>query len=567
MKGNAFVKNSEWTLIKTLDYFPLLSTYNHLKSNILSTVKLLKKKPFTLYTQYKTMNNHSHDNQLLILNQYLKKSDSLIQQLFPEKLPIRIKRELLDGIGSVIRFITGNLDAKDGKRYDEAIQRLTQSSDIQKTILQEQTVILNTTINSFNENIQKLALNQKTIAQNLQDFILKYQNTYSEVTGNLLTISTLLEATQTLQLFINTFMELETSLTFAQNQQIHLSLIDNDELMTSLSTIPIYLDKIQNKDLQLPYPVEYSTLHLYESLIKIKVYQIETSFTFIYEIPLIQKSTEYQLIQLIPIPAYYKDQLFQIIIPTFNLLLFSKEISIPVEMRNCLSLSDNRYFCQKENHYFIPNSKLCETQLLSFSKNQTCKPFIFSLSEPKIIQLTKNTWIFSSPTEVVCEIYCINTQYKQTLINTQLIHLTPNCTAKVTYQNSLFTFVASSKGSINLNVATIGKINLNSQVVITSINKSIDLSHVDVNRLQKEQIKLTENKEKLTQLTSPIVHHLSISFIIIIIVFVIIITCLFAYVFYKRKMLLLKLITALQIPVNTPNDVSELPTKLLQCKV
>lgn len=563
MKGTALLKDSEWTLTKTLDYSPLLQNYDHLKTTIQKTIETLRGRNYLMYhpSGYFT----THDNQLFVLNEYLRKSELLTNQLFPETQATRPKRELFDGIGTMIKFLTGNLDAKDGKRYDRAIEKLSKTTNLQSTILEEQTEVLNKTITAFNINIQKLSQNQKTIAQNLQKFILENRSENAKILGTLSTTTILIEATEALQLFIDTFMELETSLTFAQHQQVHLSLIDNNDLLTSLSTIPKYLNKIRSKTLQLPYPIEPSTLHLYETLIKIKVYQIENSFTFIYEIPLVQKSVDYQLINLIPIPAYHENQLFHMIIPTFNTILFSKEHSIPIDYQYCSPISNNRYFCQKENYFPIPNSKLCETQLLSFDSNQTCKPFIFPLSHSKLTKLTKNSWILSSPNEIVCEIQCADIQYHKTLINTQLIQLTPDCSAVINYNDALFTFESSSKTSINLLSTTIGKLKTDTINNSIKINNSLDLSYIDVNLLKNEQLKLGYQKERLEKGDFSVVHSYSLSSIIIVIVFVVITACLLTYVYMKRQTLIDRIVNKLHV-MNIPNITVEQPSNLLQCK-
>lgn len=89
------MKNSEWTLIKTLDYNPLLFSFITLKANILETVETLQGKNYSIYHPFYA--SRTHNNQLLILNQYLKKAELLINQLFPETYTIRTKRELIDG--------------------------------------------------------------------------------------------------------------------------------------------------------------------------------------------------------------------------------------------------------------------------------------------------------------------------------------------------------------------------------------------------------------------------------------------------------------------------------------
>lgn len=66
---------------------------------------------------------------------------------------LRLYLSSIYGIETVIKFITSNLDAKDGKRYDEAIKRLSKTMHLPNTILEEQIEILNHTNTIFNINI------------------------------------------------------------------------------------------------------------------------------------------------------------------------------------------------------------------------------------------------------------------------------------------------------------------------------------------------------------------------------------------------------------------------------
>lgn len=211
---------------------------------------------------------------------------------------------------------------------------------------------------------------------------------------------------------------------------------------------------------------------------------------------------------------------------------------------------------------------MCETQLLSFDSNQTCKPFTFSLSHSKLIRLTRNSWIFSSPTESVCEIQCKNIQYRKTLIKTQLIQVTPDCSAMVNYNNLLFTFESSSKHSVNLLTTTIGKLKTDAINASIKINSSLDLSHIDVNLLKNEQLQLGYQREQLRKNDLPLthLHSYSLSSIIIVLIFILIIICLFAYAYMKRQVLINKIIAKLPV-LSTPNAVLEQPSNLLQCKV
>ncbi|KAF5305684.1 hypothetical protein FQA39_LY09173 [Lamprigera yunnana] len=56
-------------------------------------------------------------------------------------------------------------------------------------------------------------------------------------------------------------------------------------------------------------------------------------------------------------------------------------------VQQCEELRDKYKIGRKENHFSIPNIKLCETQLLTFKDNQTCQPFTFNLNSTRLLEL------------------------------------------------------------------------------------------------------------------------------------------------------------------------------------
>lgn len=545
-KGKAFLQESTWTLYKIYNYSPMISKYLDLRNNIIKIIALLNNKSFNAVHNERTVckNNactdkfteqdytsFDYNNQLQILQNYLIEADKLLNQLFPDQ-KLRSKRSLIDGLGSLIKFVTGNLDASDGQRFENQIEILTKSTNQQKTILLEQAQILNDTIQTFSDNLNRISENQRTLNQNLNKWILDTNLKMHSILGTLTTNTLLEQSIHTLQLFINVWSNLETSLTFAQNQQLHISLIDNTDLLNALNNISQNVIELQlhnQKSLSLPYPVNYQTLHLYESIIQLKIYQKYETLTFVFEIPLIKPSADYQYIQLIPFPAYNEHEYFQMTIPTYRNILFNTESSIPLESNHCRQLLDH-YFCQQSYHFSIPNEKLCETQLLAFTTNQTCQPYLFYLDNYKISQIDKSSWILSSPNKTIIDSKCPNSKIRKTITGSALIQITNDCSVIINQQDVLFTFdsyVIEKVDQISINKLQFSQ---TANIEKSTISK-IDLTPLNIHMLQENQFKLSKEKQMLMHNIEPSVSmHLSLISIILIIVFVlIIISCVCIY--------------------------------------
>lgn len=104
--GNAKVQESSWTLIKRLDCNLLLREFQILQNNVKTILTTFKSKPNDQITFYKGRLDNLHSTMESLVSENAKK----LNHLFPEQ---RSKRGLADGLGSVFKFITGNLDAND----------------------------------------------------------------------------------------------------------------------------------------------------------------------------------------------------------------------------------------------------------------------------------------------------------------------------------------------------------------------------------------------------------------------------------------------------------------------
>lgn len=563
-QGKAVLKESEWTLIKIMDYTLILNDYQTLRGNLMKSITLLENRNYpSTDKRFEKLQDTliNHKNQLLILKQYINKADQLLNQLFPEIQINRPKRSLIEGLGNVIKFITGNLDAEDGRRYEKIISKLNQDLDTQKYILSEQAQILNETLSAVHD----LSENQKLLNSNLNKILLsnaKLEETITEIT----TYSIIDQSIQSLQLFINIWIELENALTFAQKQQLHLSLIENDELIQSLNKITESLDQLQiieHKNLALPYASNYKNLHLYESIITTKIYQKDKIFVFIFEIPLVKPFFEYQLLKLIPFPIYIDNDQFRMIIPSFNTILFHEDFSVPIESNGCQLTSANQYFCSSNNHFSIPNSKLCETQLLSFHDNQTCQPYIFDLATTKIAQVDSNTWLVSSPNRIILDIKCQVSTTKREIKGTVLIHLTSDCSVLINHEDILFNMKSSTTKEIGLSLHSIGKLQV-PQTQKINVSK-LDLTPINTHKLVKTRLRLT-NKQIVTSDNYQVTTKLSLSSLIIVSVFIIVLVCILAYIYLKRNSFKYKLTNLLKTRIEAVPIQKEPDSILLQCQ-
>lgn len=547
--GNALIQENLWTLIQIVDYEDVINNYELLVSHIytlINEVELTKNDPsFNTILPF--------HNLLIMIEEYIRKLNQIKQQIFPD-ISIRSKRGLVDGFGTIIKFLTGNLDSQDGKRYEETITKLSDKANLNSKILLEHTHIINETLN----DILALSTNQQTLIVHIDEILTISENIKNRFTIDNIKIL-LIETLFSLQLFFNNWSELENALTFSQKQQMHLSLLENENLLENLNFIQTFLSQNQDNSLELPFPIKSESLHLYESIIITKAYQIKNRITFIFQIPLVKKNQNYEIIELIPFPIYLDENLYRMIIPTYSMLLFSNSESIPINIDRCQLITPNQYFCNQKDHFYIPNDKICETQLLSFSKNQSCKPYLFDLIDLKITQADISTWLITTPDKILLEINCKDQNYKKLLEKSNSIHLSTDCTVLINHKTLLFSMrVISNKNEI-MKVPSINKLSTNHSNSNSNKIKPLDLLPINTKNIINNQA-LLQNEQSLLESDNVVKQTysiISIAALVLASIVTIVVVILSLLCYCKKPFLINKLNTLIKNKNNESNQLAE----------
>ncbi|KAK9702276.1 Baculovirus F protein [Popillia japonica] len=83
--------------------------------------------------------------------------ENLIEQILPNH---RQRRGIINGLGSIIKVITGNMDQEDAERINQQIQDLQQGQKNNAKVLKKQISLAKNAIVSFNNTISNLKHNQ-----------------------------------------------------------------------------------------------------------------------------------------------------------------------------------------------------------------------------------------------------------------------------------------------------------------------------------------------------------------------------------------------------------------------
>lgn len=470
--GNALIKTSQWTLVRNYNLTDVIEEFNELKishDNIINTILESKFKIF--------------QGQMKIVEIQKDRIEKQLQQLLPSKF-LRIKRGVINGLGSIIKVITGNLDEEDAKRYDQSIKELTNNQNDLITTQKEQIFIMKDCITKFHNDTQKLLSSQNLIRNHLK-MIDAYINTTTETQQILFIHLTLSQLATSYQLIFDHFEQIETALTFSKLNTLHNTIVDPETFLEELTK----LNKMSTN--KLPFQPSKENLVIIERLASIKSYQKDCELTFLITVP-VTNNKYYEYFRLLPIPVNVNSSM-QIIVPK-NKFLIIDEQNYHLNNEACLEISNN-YFCTNQIELLpIIEKTPCEVAIVrSQSVINNCNIIKTNVNELIVKTLMNNLlYVFSSKSINVMSI-CDNKKSSFNIIHSNLIDL-ENCAINIS--NKMYKGYTKSK--LKLEFFNLPRINFETS---NYVKPEISFDTVNDNEL--------EDYNKLYQLLNINEHHIN----------------------------------------------------------
>lgn len=367
--------------------------------------------------------NHTYypaefDNYLNLLMNTRNNIDATLYEILPKT---KKKRGLINGLGSVFKSITGNLDYEDGQHFEQAIKNLEQNQQTLDDNINKQFSLSSEIINTFNQTISKLYRNEVTVESKLLEVeeILKEQvNVF-----NIHHIAEIFNQLQFMYQAIEKILDnLLTAITFSKLKILHPSILSTNELYNSLTKLKT-LTEIQ----KLPFEVKRENIIYYSKLITVDSYVLNNKLVFILNVP-IYHAEPFTLYQLYPIPIWHESNTFRLIVPDARYLLLSVN-HLAREVDDCIR-SKSTYFCKST---FIENlGQNCEANIIQGRKMNNCTQHHIEISKTQIQQIEgTKLWVILAPYSTNVKITCPAQQNIRSIRGTFLFKTTENCTLEV----------------------------------------------------------------------------------------------------------------------------------------
>lgn len=521
--GTAYNKIDSWTFIQIFDL-----------TNIIEEFLTLTKRSEYLKTVFK---NDVHDknfaiefhNSLRILNSLQNKIATQINQFNPKNK--RFRRGLVNGLGTLIKSLTGNLDVNDAEKYDTSIKLLSDNQTKIKTIVKDQITILQNSIKKFTDNVQNLKHNQIILESRIIEIeqILKNTKLTNIETYDYFLIHTIAQQlTMNFQIIYDIFEKIEVAISFAKLNTFHNSIVEPIDLLNEIKLIESHISKGK-----LPFEPELENILYLEKIIEIKSYHKENQIIFMIEIPIVE-AEHYSYYHLYPLPVP-KNNSFQVIVPHSQFLILNEQSYMFFDT-SCQEIRKETFFCHEANPAKIQHDmQPCEVQLIQYSKNTSnCLAMQLILTKLKIQNLDENKWLIVSPENEVAVQECDSTKKNILLKGTYVLELNPLCELTIqnfkirTYKKPKTIFKKIELPQLNFNNTD----NLNKHLFEF---KPLKLNDIDLNNLKNVQNNLDLQNQRLTTISDPVVHYQNISVWTLIIYILIIMFVVIFVAYYVRN--------------------------------
>lgn len=524
--GQAFKQEDKWTVIKVLDL-----------SRIDTTLEFNLQK----YAQFSNLvdRKNQYSTEFLALRKQVDYLRSITIDKLRQLLPtIRIKRGILNPLGSMIKLITGNLDHEDANHYDSLITQINNKQILTDKKITVISKMLDTFINST-ETLQtntkildeKLRLMEELVKKTINNEVNSAYSTHILMMFNIFCVN--------FRSIYITLSEIETALALSKVSVLHQSIVNSTELLIMLKTI--------NYTENLMYEPSASNLVMLEKMIAVKAFMKGNQITFILEIPLTDGNI-YNYFKLYAFPKF-NDIINKTltVIPKFPYLMVKGLKHLPVA-HSCEEIGENQYLCT-EDSVATYTGETCVEQLMKFRPNiSNCNTVSVDVENTKVQRIKNNDWIVYIRNEIILKEICGDNVTYKSLRGSFILHVEENCVVfleniRLQYRRFYSNIITRLTPITDLPI-------LQSSTV--ALNKTLDMKEINFDDLKQLSYMLkAQNSESESveseNFSAVKIHSISLATVLL---YVILPICVLGYIMFKYR---LKLFTFTR---NNPNPVN-----------
>lgn len=306
----------------------------------------------------------------------------------------RHRRGLVDGLGSIIKTISGNLDASDAIKYNNAI-KLIQQNQYKLEFEINQHISLSKNWTSYNTKLlTNITKNQERITETLNQII---QTKGQDFVQHAHMAQYLTILSDNIDNLFQEFRKLEYTLAFIRASSTPHSIISVEEISYILDKLRVLYRKDEILDIELRY---------YYDIIKVGYFYVNNQIVLVFKIP-IALPPIYHLFKLSAVPNKHN----QIIIPVLPFIATSEKSSMYIEAE-CPKIN-SLYLCEVKSKFHTRDEPNCIQHLIAEQEiHSSCKMTHVILKTAAVEQLDEKHYITSFPNSTKVKISCGQETYK-----------------------------------------------------------------------------------------------------------------------------------------------------------
>lgn len=470
--GPARLQQSEHTLVHYFELSQINSKIQNLNDHYQNLQQMINKND--------KVNNEINNYDRIFRHFYSTVRDKL-NNIYPNG-QIRSKRGLIDGLGSAIKFITGNMDANDAARINKIVQNLEKGHDKLQQQIDNQYSISNNILAQFNATIKNVHFNEVLLKTKIMKMNEEIQNTTREI--NILELKDLFnQLILVYTTILNLITDIENSLTFCAAGIMHPSIIKVHDLMSELTNlVPYYQD-------QLPFPVKTENILNYQSIIKIHCRHKGDKIIYFLTIP-IEYNTSFELYYLESLPMQIENE-YLTIIPNFKYLLKNQNFVKPL-LDKCVT---NGIYHHCPSNIVLDGNTTCESNILQGKSIDDCSYTRINNVHDQLQALPfTNKYLGCFSKESTMDVHCKNERKILRPKGIFLMEISEDC--QVNFNGKVFKAIGPS----HFTPIMVDFQMPQQRMLLKRTNMSIDLKALTLSKMNFQHlhpIEITENGRKI----------------------------------------------------------------------
>ncbi|KAJ8983435.1 hypothetical protein NQ317_013197 [Molorchus minor] len=272
--GNARVKVATHTFLHYYDLIPISNQISILNQQYDDVTKAIEKGLSSPY--FYALQNFNRG--ILFQLESVKNKFNSVYPFYDDK---RVKRGLINGLGSIIKSISGNLDQEDAERYNKAIEHLQNKQ--QQIISQVNTQISLTTeiLDNYNKTITLVLHNQDVIVDGIEKIKKDFNKFIFNFSHYMQTRDVLDQLSSSLSMLLHLLTNIENAISFSKLGSLHHSILKTNEMESIIEKLLKF-----HSNNQIIFS-DRNSLYKYYDVVQVKAFYSNKRLIFALEFPLV----------------------------------------------------------------------------------------------------------------------------------------------------------------------------------------------------------------------------------------------------------------------------------------